>query len=311
PQRLDGRLERSCVRPRFAPGPAGATGTVDAVARTGGVTLTQGTSRFAKTRRAARGVRSLSLGHLGVQLSGQGGFLVGDDGERIARIPRLTLTSGPLVARGRATPNTFRLTLSGEATALAPLQRLSRARCRGGDPRAKVRVGTEVGTVSLSYSPARAVGLGGTLGLRLFLDVPRDPATGTLRVAQLVPIAPADADGESIVVPITGSAPLVRGTGDAFIPAATVTTGAGATVVLGGARVELRDLAFGFSPARGLEVLSATIGGARHTIATLAPNRTWASDAAGMQAIANGLGVTSATVTSAEATASFTKTAAG
>jgi hypothetical protein len=30
-----------------------------------------------------------------------------------------------------------------------------------------------------------------------------------------------------------------------------------------------------------------------------------------MQAIANGLGVTSATVTSAEATASFTKTAAG
>jgi hypothetical protein len=102
----------------------------------------------------------------------------------------------------------------------------------------------------------------------------------------------------------------VRGAGDAFLPAGTVTTGAGAAVVLGNARVELRDLAFAFSPARGLEVLSATIGGARHTIATLAPNRTLASDPAGMQAIAAGLGVASVTVTSAEATASFTKTSA-
>jgi hypothetical protein len=310
PERLDGRLQRSCMRPRLTSGPAGATGTVDAVARAGGVRLTQGTSRFLKTRRAARGVRSLSLGHLGVQLSGQGGFLVGDDGRRIARIPRLALSRGPLVARGRAVPNTFRLTLSGAATALAPLERLSRARCRGGEARAKVRVGTGVGTVALSFSPASAVGLGGTLALRLFLDVPRDPATSTLRVAQLVPIAPADADGESITLPVTGSTPLVRGGGDAFLPAGTVTTGAGAVVVLGSARVELRDLAFAFSQGRGLEVVSASIGGVRHTIATLTPNRTWASDPAGLQAIAAGLGVASATVTSAEATASFTKTSA-
>ena len=36
-----------------------ATGTIDATSRTGGAVLSQGTLRFAKTRRAARGTRSL------------------------------------------------------------------------------------------------------------------------------------------------------------------------------------------------------------------------------------------------------------
>ena len=70
--RLDERLARSCIRPRCVGGGSytdatytqngPATGTVDATARTGGAVLTRGTLRFAKTRRAARGTRSLTLG---------------------------------------------------------------------------------------------------------------------------------------------------------------------------------------------------------------------------------------------------------
>ena len=96
--RLDDRLARSCIRPQVTSRSGGgytdatytqngpATGTVDATSRTGGAVLSQGTMRFAKTRRAARGTRSLPLGQLGVQLTGQGGYLVSRTGGRVQRI---------------------------------------------------------------------------------------------------------------------------------------------------------------------------------------------------------------------------------
>jgi hypothetical protein len=132
--RLDGRLARSCIRPQVTSRSGGgyanatyaqngpATGTVDLTARTGSAVLTKGTLRFAKTRRAARGTRSLPLGRLGVQLTGRGGYLVSRTGgrvQRIASIPRMTLTSGPMVQRGATVPSTFRLTLGGTARARA------------------------------------------------------------------------------------------------------------------------------------------------------------------------------------------------
>jgi hypothetical protein len=73
--RLDGRLARSCIRPRGDFSQTGAaTGTVDVVARSGAATLSRGELQFRRTRRASRGTRTLRLQRLGVELSGQGGF---------------------------------------------------------------------------------------------------------------------------------------------------------------------------------------------------------------------------------------------
>jgi hypothetical protein len=109
--RLDTRLTRSCIRPRARSRSGGgytggayshngnATGTVDAAARTGGATLSSGTLRFAKTRRAARGFRSVSLGHLGVQLEGQGGYLTAQVGGRTVRVARMARSCPPAPSR--------------------------------------------------------------------------------------------------------------------------------------------------------------------------------------------------------------------
>ncbi len=319
-ERLDARLERSCVRPRATGGRytdatwsrnGAATGTVDAEARTAGVTLGAGTLRFAKTRRAARSVRSLTLGRLGVELSGEGGYLVARVGgrtQRVASIGRPTHGSGPLVQRGRATPNTFRHTLSATARALAPLTRLASARCRGGRARARIRRGTAVGTVSVSWSPPRATGLAGGVGLRLFLNAPRDPVTGQLFAIDTLPIAPAESDGEGVTLPVTGSAPLVRGTGDAFVPAGPVATTAGVAFAVGAARVEVRDIALGYSATGRLEGLTATVAGVRRPLAVLGADGSLTGEPGAMAQIAAGLGLASVSVVSAAADAGFTRT---
>jgi hypothetical protein len=281
-----------------------ATGAVDVVARTGSATLSAGALQFR---------RRLRLERLGVELAGQGGFLVARTGgavRRIARIARFAMTSGPLVLRRRSVPNTFRLTLTGTARALAPLAPLGRARCRGGRARTRIRTGRPVGTVTLSFPPAAAVGLGGSVAMRLFLDAPRDPSTGQLPAVEVLPIAPADADGEFLTLPITGSAPLARGRGEAFVPTGTVATSAGVAVALGSARVELRDLAFSYSQARGAEGVTATVSGVRRALATLSPSGTWAGDPDTLAAIASGLGVPSLSINTLSADATFTRTGA-
>jgi hypothetical protein len=320
-ERLGDRLARSCVRPRATGGgryasgaysqTGAAIGTVDAVARTGRATLAGGALQFRRTRKATRATRTVRLERLGVEMAGQGGYLVAKTGgtvRRIARIARFELSSGPLVLRGRSVPNTFRLTLTGAARALAPLARLGRARCRGGRARSRIGTGRPVGSVSLSFPPAAAVGLGGSVAMRLFLDAPRDPSTGQLPAVEVLPIAPADADGESLTLPITGSAPLVRGLSFAFAPTGTVATSAGIAVVLGTARVELRDLAFSFSQPRGAEGVTATVSGVRRPLATLAPNGAWAGDPDTLAAIAAGLGLSSLSLNTLSADATFTRT---
>ena len=316
------RLARSCVRPRATGGGRYASGTyahtgaatgtvVDAVARTGGATLAGGVLQFRRTRRATRATRTLRLERLGVELAGQGGFLVARTAgrvRRIASIARLRLSSGALVLRGRSVPNTFRLTLTGAARALAPLARLGRARCSGGRARSRIRTGRPIGNVTLSFPPAAAVGLGGSVAMRLFLDAPRDSSTGQLPAVEVLPIAPADADGEFLTLPITGSAPLARGLGDVFAPTGTVATSAGVAVTLGSRRVELRDLAFSYSQTRRAEGVAATVGGVRRVLATLAPNGAWAGDPDALAAIAAGLGLPSLSLNTLSADATFTRT---
>ena len=322
-QRLGDRLARSCIRPRATGGSryagnaythnGAATGTVDAAARSGAATLSGGSLQFRRTRRATGATRTLRLQRLGVQLTGRGGYLVATTGgrvRRIASIARLALSSGPLVLRGRSVPSTFRLTLTGTARALAPLARLGRARCRGGRARSGIRAGRPVGTVALAFPPAAAVGLGGSVALRLFLDAPRDPSTGQLPAVEVLPLAPAGADGEFLTLPITGSAALARGRGDAFVPTGTVATTAGVAVALGSARVELRDLAFSYSQARGAEGVTATVGGVRRVLATLSPSGTWAGDPDTLAAIASGLGLSSLSIDTLSADATFTRTGA-
>jgi hypothetical protein len=221
---------------------------------------------------------------------------------------RLTLSSGPVVQRGRRSPNTFRFTLSGTAKALAPLARLGNARCRGGRARTRIRTGSTVGTVSLSFPPAAAVGTGGSVGISLFVSAPRDPATGALPAIELIPIAPAEADGELIRLPVSGSAPLARRAGDAFVPTGAVSTTAGVAFVYGVARVELRDLAFGFSLANGLEGVTATVAGTRRVLATLSGGA-FVGDPGALAAIAAGLVVPSVSLAQASADPSFTSTA--
>jgi hypothetical protein len=127
----------------------------------------------------------------------------------------------------------------------------------------------------------------------------------------VLPIAPADADGEFLTLPITGSTPLARGRGDAFVPTGTVATSAGVAVSVGSARVELRDLAFSYSQARGAEGVTATVGGARRVLAALQPNGAWAGDPGTMAAIANALGLSSLSLNTISADATFTRTGAG
>jgi hypothetical protein len=323
--RLDGRLARSCIRPQVTSRSGGAytnatyaqngpaTGTVDLGARTGDAVLDRGTLRFAKTRRAARGTRSLPLGRLGVQLTGQGGYLVSTTGgrvERIASIPRMTLTSGPIVQRGVTVPSTFRLTLGGTARALAPLAALGDARCRGGRPRSGVRTGAPVGTVSLSVSPSRAVGLAGSVGLRLFLNAGRDPATGQLLAIETQAVGGARAEGESILLPVTGTSPLVRGAGDAFLPTGAVATSAGVAFAAGVARVELTNLSFVFSGAGALQGLTGSVAGVPQVIATAGAGGVLAGEPGALAAIAAGLGAPSVSIATLEATVGFTRTGA-
>ena len=323
--RLDDRLARSCIRPQVTSRSGGgytnatytqngpATGTIDATSRTGGAVLSQGTLRFAKTRRAARGTRSLPLGQLGVQLTGQGGYLVSRTGgrvQRIASIPRVTLTSGPVVQRGARVPSTFRLTLGGTARALAPLAGLGDARCRGGRARSGVRTGAPVGTVSLSVSPSRAVGLAGSVGLRLFLAAARDPSTGQLLAIETQAVGGARAEGESILLPVTGTSPLVRGAGDAFLPAGTVATTAGVAFAAGAARVELTNLSFVFSGSGALQGLTGAVAGVPQVIVTAGAGGMLAGEPGALAAIAAGLGAPSVSIATLEATPGFTRTGA-
>ena len=185
----------------------------------------------------------------------------------------MTLTSGPVVQRGARVPSTFRLTLGGTARALAPLAALGDARCRGGRARSRVRTGAPVGTVSISVSPSRAVGLAGSVGLRLFLAAARDPATGQLLAIETQAVGGARAEGESILLPVTGTSPLVRGAGDAFLPAGTVATTAGVAFAAGAARVELTNLSFVFSGTGALQGLTGAVAGVPQVIATAGAGR--------------------------------------
>ena len=323
--RLDDRLARSCIRPQVTSRSGGgytdatytqngpATGTVDATSRTGGAVLSQGTLRFAKTRRAARGTRSLPLGQLGVQLAGQGGYLVSRTGgrvQRIASIPRMTLTSGPVVQRGARVPSTFRLTLGGTARALAPLAALGDARCRGGRARsARQDRGSRRHRQPLRLTLARR--RAGRLGRAAPLPRRRrDPATGQLLAIETQAVGGARAEGESILLPVTGTSPLVRGAGDAFLPAGTVATTAGVAFAAGAARVELTNLSFVFSGTGALQGVTGAVAGVPQVIATAGAGGVLAGEPGALAAIAAGLGAPSVSIATLEATPGFTRTGA-
>ena len=134
--------------------------------------------------------------------------------------------------RGARVPSTFRLTLGGTARALAPLAAPGQTPAAAAVARARASAtGAPVGTVSLSVSPSRAVGLA-RLGRAAPLPRRRRatrPPGSSWRSRRRPSAAPAS-EGESIPLPVTGTSPLVRGAGDAFLPAGTVATHGGRRV---------------------------------------------------------------------------------
>jgi hypothetical protein len=126
---------------------------------------------------------------------------------------QLALPSGPLTQTGRAVPNTFRVTLAGGATALAPLRRLASARCERCGARARIRVGGDVGSVSCPSRPSGRPASAAPSACGCSSPRRTIRRRASCFAIDTLPLTPAAAEGEGIAVPIAGPTPLVRGGG--------------------------------------------------------------------------------------------------